>query len=105
MKILTHNGAGIQKLYNRNLLFRKKHVEEKVRHIIEDVRLLGDDALLKYTKRFDKAKLTSRQIKVPENEISAAFQNITGDFIEDLKSIINNVSLFYKKQVHHKRRQ
>jgi len=98
MKILTQQGRGIQKLYNRNYNFRKKHVEEKVRKIIDDVRMLGDEALIKYTKRFDKAKLTSKQLKVTENEISGAYQNITSDFIANLKIIINNVSLFYKKQ-------
>jgi len=99
MKILTQSGQSIQKIYNRNLHSRKKHIEEKVRHIIEDVKINGDDALIKYTKRFDKAKLTARQIRVAENEISGAFQNITSEFIDDLKVIINNVSLFYKKQI------
>ncbi len=99
MKILTQNGQGIQKLYNRHFLERKKHVDERVRRIIEDVRLDGDDALIRHTKRFDKVKLNVKQIRVAENEISAAFQNITSDFISDLKLIINNVTLFYKKQI------
>ena len=99
MKILTQTGAGIQALYNRHLGFRKKHVEEKVRGIIEDVRLYGDDALLKYTRKFDKVKLTAKELRVAENEISGAFQNITSDFINDLRIILNNVTEFYKKQV------
>ena len=37
-------------------------------------------------------------VKVPESEISGAFQNITREFIDLLKVIINNVSLFYKSQ-------
>ena len=99
MKILTQTGVGIQALYNRHLGFRKKHVEEKVRGIIEDVRLYGDDALLKYTRKFDKVKLTAKELRVAENEISGAFQNITSDFINDLRIILNNVTEFYKKQV------
>lgn len=99
MKILTQKGQGLQKLYNRHLCQRKKHIEEKVRQIIEDVRLYGDDALLKYTRRFDKVKLSARQLRVAENEISGAFQNITGDFINNLKVVLNNVTEFYKKQV------
>ncbi len=100
MKILTQKGAGLQKLYNRNLYARKKHIEERVRRIIDDVRLNGDEAVIKYTRKFDGAKLTVKQLRVPENEISGAFQNITSDFIAKLKSIINTVTLFYKKQVH-----
>ena len=99
MKILTNKGQALQKLYNRNILNHKKTVDEKVRKIIEDIRQHGDEAVIKYTKRFDKAKLTAKELRVPENEISGAFQNITSDFISHLKVVTNNVSLFYKKQV------
>jgi len=98
MKILTQTGQGIQKLYNRNQNGRKRHIEEKVRRIIEDVKLYGDEAVLKYTRRFDQAKLTAKQLRVAESEISGAYQNITSDFVSSLKIIIQNVSLFYKKQ-------
>src|SRR3989338_1890177 len=98
MKILKQSGQAIQKLYNRNLYSRKKSIEERVRQIIEDVRINGDDALIKYTRRFDHAKLKKTQIRVAENEISGAFQDITSDFISHLKIIINNVTTFYKKQ-------
>ena len=99
MKAITQNGSRLEKLYDRNLCSRKKHIEEKVRAIIDDVKENGDEAVLKYTKRFDKVKLSARQLKVAESEISGAFQNITSDFIGTLKMIINNVSLFYKKQL------
>ena len=99
MKILKQSSQNIQKLYDRSIYARKKHIEEKVRRIIEDVKLNGDDAVLKYTRRFDKVRLTPRQLKVEESEISGAFQNITSDFVSNLKVVINNVSIFYKKQV------
>ena len=100
MKILTQRADGIQKLYNRHFSDnRRKHVEEKVRRIIEDIKAFGDDALLKYTRRFDKVKLTAKQLRVSENEISGSYQNITGDFISSLKLVIENVNLFYKKQI------
>ncbi len=99
MKILKPDGKGIEKLYNRNLFSRKKHVEERVRQIIADVKNSGDDAVLKYTRRFDKCKMTARQIRADESEISGAFQNITSDFVGSLKLIINNVEAFYRKQL------
>jgi histidinol dehydrogenase len=99
MRIVSQNGAGLEKLYNRNLFARKKKIEERVRDIIDDIRINGDDAVLKYTRKFDKAKLTAKQLRVPENEISGAYQNITSDFIGHLKVIINNVTMFYKKQI------
>ncbi len=99
MKILKQSGQGIEKLYNRHFSVSKKHIQERVKQIVEDVRVNGDDAVIKYTRRFDKVKLTPRQLRVDESEISGAFQNITSDFISNLKVIVNNVSLFYKKQV------
>ena len=100
MKLIKQTGLNIEKLYNRSRLARKKQIEEKVRTIIDDVRLNGDDALIKYTRRFDGVKLTPRQLKVDESEISSAFQNITPEFVGHLKTIINNVSTYYKKQLH-----
>lgn len=100
MKLIKQHGQNIEKIYNRHLLLRRKNVEEKVRAIIDDVRLNGDDALLKYTRRFDGVKLTPRQIKVAESEISIAYQNITPEFVGHLKTIINNVSAYYKSQKH-----
>ncbi len=99
MKTLKHTGQRIQAIYNRNLFARKKHIGEKVCQIIEDVKQSGDEALIKYTRRFDGAKLTVKQLRVEESEISGAFQNITSDFVTSLKFIINNVEVFYKKQL------
>src|SRR5438552_7623714 len=99
MKILKLNSKSAQKLYERNLYNRKKSIQEKVTRILDDVRSDGDDAVLKYTRRFDKAKLDAKDLRVAEGEISGAFQNITSDFIADLKTIIHNVTAFYKGQI------
>ncbi len=99
MKLIKQTGLNIEKLYNRSRIARKKYIEEKVRTIIDDVRLNGDDALIKYTRRFDKVKLTPRQLCVAESEISAAYQSITPEFVGHLKTIINNVSTYYRKQL------
>lgn len=99
MKILKFNSKSAQKLYDRNLYNRKKSIQEKVTRIIDDVRTNGDDAVIKYTRRFDHVKLEAKDLRVAEGEISGAFQNITSDFIADLKTIIHNVTAFYKGQI------
>ena len=63
MKIIRPNSAQLEKIYNRGFN-KQKRVEERVKKIIDDVRVFGDDAVLKYTKKFDGVKLSSRQIKV-----------------------------------------
>jgi histidinol dehydrogenase len=100
MKLIKQTGLNIEKLYNRSRIARKKYIEEKVRTIIDDVRLNGDDALLKYTRRFDGVKLTARQLRVDECGISGAYQDITPEFVGHLKTIIDNVSTYYRKQLH-----
>jgi histidinol dehydrogenase len=98
MKFLKLNSKNIETLYNRYLYYRRPSTIEKVTKILEDVRLNGDDAVLKYTRRFDKVKLLAKDLRVSESEISTAFQNISPEFVSTLKMVINNVSLFYEKQ-------
>ena len=98
MKIIRPNSKKLEKIYNRGVV-RSKRVEEKVKGIIEDVRLYGDDAVLKYTKKFDGVKISLRQLKVSEIEISGAYQNITPNFVSQLKVVIENVNKFYRKTV------
>ena len=96
MKIIRPNSAQLEKIYNRGFN-KQKRVEDRVKKIIDDVRVLGDDAVLKYTKKFDGVKLSSRQIKVSEIDISGAYQNISPNFVSSLKVIIENVNKFYRK--------
>ena len=98
MRIIRSSSKKLEKIYNRGAL-RNKRVEEKVKRIIDDVRTLGDEALLKYTRKFDKVKLTLRQLKVSEIEISGAYQNISPNFVPSLKVIIDNVNRFYRKAI------
>jgi histidinol dehydrogenase len=55
---------------------RKGNIVEKVAKIVKDVETRGDDALLEYTKKFDKVKLQAKELRVSESEISAAFNEL-----------------------------
>ena len=98
MKIVKPTSKELERLTFR-FFNQKKRIKDSVYKIIEDVRLSGDDAISKYTRRFDKARLNPRQFKVTEGEISAAFQNIPSDFISVLKIVIENINRFYKRQL------
>lgn len=99
MKIIRSNSVNqLEKIYNRGFV-KSRRVEEKVRKIVDDVRLLGDEAVLKYTKKFDRVKLTAKQLRVTEREISGAYQNITPHFVSSLKVIIENINRFYRRTV------
>jgi histidinol dehydrogenase len=98
MKIVHFTSKKLEKIFNRQFC-RAKRAEDKVRKILEDVRLLGDEALIKYTKKFDRVKLTPRQLRVSEIEISGAYQSISPNFVSNLKIIIENINRFYRKQI------
>ncbi|MFH1245513.1 MAG: histidinol dehydrogenase [Candidatus Omnitrophota bacterium] len=98
MKIIKPGSNMMRKILQRGLSPRKR-LQEKVGKIIEEVRIAGDEAVLKYTRRFDNIKLTAKQLKVSETEISGAFQNIEPHFIAALKVILDNVTAFYSKQI------
>ncbi|MBI3252009.1 MAG: histidinol dehydrogenase [Candidatus Omnitrophica bacterium] len=98
MKVIKPASKKFQKLFNR-FTVRNRRVEEKVRRILEDVKNTGDEALIRYTRKFDRVKLTPRELRVTEGEINGAYQNISPDFIAALKVAVENVSQFYKKQI------
>ena len=98
MKIIRFNSKKLEKIYNCRFNHSKR-VGEKVKRIIDDVRLFGDDALLKYTKKFDKVKMTPRQLKVSAIEVSGAYQSISPDFVSSLKVVIENINRFYAKTI------
>ena len=96
MRIIRFTSKKLEKIYNRGMI-KSRRIEDRVKRIIEDVRLLGDEALLKYTRKFDGVKLQLRQLRVSEIEISGAYQNISPNFVSSLKIIIENINRFYRK--------
>jgi histidinol dehydrogenase len=54
---------------------------------------------LRYTRKFDRVRLTAKELRVTESEINGAYQNIRPDFVSSLKVAVENVSRFYKKQI------
>ena len=94
MKLISTNSQEWQRLCARQLIY-KRRVQERVRTIIDDVRQAGDDALLRYTRRFDGVRLTPKQLRVTEAEISGSFQHMDPKFALHLKSAIQNVQTFY----------
>jgi len=97
MKTVKVTSKSFQKLCSRSLVGRKR-VYLTVQRIIEDIRLHGDDALIRYTKKFDGVKLAPKELRVTETEVSGAYQDINPEFVNTLKMVIENVNKFYKKE-------
>ncbi|MFH1189984.1 MAG: histidinol dehydrogenase [Candidatus Omnitrophota bacterium] len=98
MKVVRVGSRQFQKLCDRGMC-RNRRVVESVRNIIENVKLSGDDALLKYTRKFDHVKLAVKDLKVTECETSGAYQDIKPEFVSTLKVVMENINKFYRKQL------
>ncbi|MBL7158539.1 MAG: histidinol dehydrogenase [Candidatus Omnitrophica bacterium] len=98
MKLVKIGSTNFKKLVNRNSHF-KKRVSESVKKILDNVRLHGDDAVIKYTRKFDGVRLRTKDLKVSETETSAAYQNIKPEIVNTLKAAMENINKFYRKQL------
>ncbi len=74
-------------------------LQNKVSKIIGKVRLDGDKAIIRYTKKFDKVNMLRKDLRVTEAEISGAYQDIKPEMVSTLKEIIQNINKFYTNQV------
>jgi histidinol dehydrogenase len=98
MKLVRVGSKQFQKLCERNS-GRSKRVVDSVKNILDGVLRYGDDALIKYTAKFDKVRLTAKELRVTECETSGAYQDIKPEFISTLKVIMGNIDKFYRKQL------
>ena len=72
------------------------NVSDIVTGIIQDVRRRGDEALLEYTKKFDKAELTNLQ--VTEEEFQEALSSFDPRLKQVLQRAASNISKFHSRQ-------
>lgn len=67
-----------------------------VREVIADVHLNGDEALLRYTEKWDGAKLES--LKVSKEEVDEAYAKFDKQLIGDLEEAAANIRAFHTEQ-------
>ncbi len=75
----------------------KVDVEATVSAIIADVRENGDEALFAYTKKFDKAELTSLQVS--KEEMAEAMAVVSPELIAIMEKAAANIRKFHQRQV------
>jgi len=96
MKIIHPTDPAFVRLCQRGLI-RRTRIERAVQRILEDVRLRGDEALVRYTRRFDHVRLTAKHLRVSELEISGAFQHVSPQLVAHLQLVIHNMEAFYRR--------
>lgn len=101
MRIITLN-EDTKKDILSNLLKRSPDnygsYEATVKEIVEDIHINGDNALLKYTEKFDKAKLDKTSIRVTTEEIEEAYKEVDSELLDIIRKAIVNIRDYHEKQ-------
>lgn len=75
-----------------------EEVIEIVRRILRDVEREGDDALFKYTRKFDGFELDESNIHVARQEITAAYDAVPKELLKTLERSAANINAFHTMQ-------
>jgi histidinol dehydrogenase len=75
-----------------------REVEETVRGIIAEVRKRGDEAVLEYTRRFDRLECDAAGLEVTKGELDQAFAQVDEKDLAALKLAVERVARFHEKQ-------
>jgi histidinol dehydrogenase len=71
---------------------------EAVKKIVEDVRLNGDEALLKYTQKWDCESITLENIKIAKEELKKAYDELDDKLKEAMTLSRDRIAAFHEKQ-------
>jgi histidinol dehydrogenase len=71
--------------------------DRKVRSILNDVRERGDEALLHYTRLYDKISLSSKKLEVKREEVREAYKKLPPKFLATLKKVAHRIRRFHER--------
>ncbi len=101
MKLIRTDSRGFAKvrarLLSRGVAYGKS-IESSVNRIISDVRINGDRALIKYTKKFDGVSLTPSTFVVNQKVIKYAYSRVSAADVEDIKYAASRIRKFHERQ-------
>jgi len=102
MKIYTYPSKTAEKkvsaIINRGHSFSKKDYQT-VNRILEDVRRHGDEAVIKYARRFDAPQITLNSLRVSAKELDAASKQVDRSFVRALNRAASQIEAFHRQQV------
>jgi len=70
---------------------------DKLKPVVEDVKNRGDSAVIEYSEKFDKVKLS--ELEVSRETIKEAYDKCSADLIEGIKQLAGNVRRFHEAQL------
>jgi histidinol dehydrogenase len=98
---LSTADAGFEAAFTE-LLGAKREVQEDLNNavaaILADVRTRGDEALLEYTRRWDRLDLTADRLRITADEISAAIALCDPETLAALRLAAERIEAFHRRQ-------
>ena len=73
--------------------------ETAVAEILERVKTEGDEALFSLTRQFDHAEITRENIRVTEDEIREAYEQVDPVLLQVIRKALINIRSFHEKQL------
>jgi histidinol dehydrogenase len=89
--------AALKRLIDRGETATEE-VAATVKEVVERVRKEGDPAVLAYTEKFDRVKLTLKDIRVAQDEVKDAYSRVDPKKVDALKLAARNIRSFHEKQ-------
>ncbi len=78
--------------------------ENSVCDILHIVKTSGDAAVVDFTRQFDKVDLSQKGLRVPEDQIEAAYKSMPREFIHTVTRIRDSVRRFQRHLLHRGRK-
>ena len=100
MKIIKINdpNSKLKSLLDKRNLENKSDINIIVKNIIKDVKINGDNAIIKYSKKFDKVPIDQNKIRINTFKYKNNL-NIDINVLKSFKKAIKNITKFHKKQL------
>jgi histidinol dehydrogenase len=96
--LIWEENEHLKRIRNRGEILSEEY-EHTVKEIIKNVRERGDDALIEYTNRFDKANITKpEELEIPFSELKKAYEDIPSELRDALEFAAARIRKFHEHQ-------
>lgn len=95
----TASPSELEALFQRSIFAGTEEAARVALEIVEAVRQEGDEAVLRYARRFDCPTLTVEQFRVTPEEMEEAERAVEPRFRSALEKAIENLTDFHRRQV------
>ena len=91
-------GSFLSKL-QRRAASPEKWVIDTVNEILDNVRVNGDKAVLEYTEKFDKVKLTSDTLEMSKADLQKAAEGVDKELYDTMVKAAENIRRYHERQL------